>query len=134
MADKTRLEKLLTFEAAPANALFDQDTIAALRGVSIRTIERDRCLGRGVPFVKIGHGVRYRKRDYLLWEQQHQSVHSTIEARAQRRLREALSDAPPSPASAERHKPIRPTAEADAQASQLRVAAHNVAVEVSREG
>jgi hypothetical protein len=92
MADKTRLEKLLTFEAAPANALFDQDTIAALRGVSTGTIERDRCLGRGAPFLKIGHRILYRKSDYLAWEQQHQPVRSTAEARAQAmRLRGALN-------------------------------------------
>lgn len=93
MADETRLEKLLTFEAAPANTLFDQGTIAAVRGCSTGTLERDRCLGRGVPFLKIGHRILYRKSDYVAWEQQHQPVHSTIEARAQAmRLREVCHE------------------------------------------
>ncbi len=96
MADKTRktrLELLNEFHAAPTDSLFTQSTITALRGVSPGTIERDRCLDRGAPFVKIGHGVRYRKRDYLLWEERHQPVHSTIEARAQRRLQEVPNGA-----------------------------------------
>jgi hypothetical protein len=84
MADKTcktRLELLREFEAAPPSALFTQSTIAALRCCSTGNIERERWLGRGVPFLKIGHGVRYRKADYLTWLNQHQPVRSTAEAR-----------------------------------------------------
>jgi hypothetical protein len=93
MADKKRkirLELLREFEAAPPNALFTQSTIAALRCCSTGNIERERWLGRGVPFIRIGHAIRYRKVDYLMWEKQHQLVHSTAEADAQTtRLREA---------------------------------------------
>jgi hypothetical protein len=92
MADKTRLELLNEFHAAPIDSLFTQSTIAALRGCSTGTVERDRVLGIGVPFIKIGHGVRYRKSDYLAWEKRHQSVNSTIEARVQAmRLREVFN-------------------------------------------
>jgi hypothetical protein len=86
MADKnrkTRLELLREFEAAPPSALFTQSTIAALRCCSTGNIERDRWLGRGVPFIKIGHAIRYRKADYLLWERQYQPMRSTAEADAQ---------------------------------------------------
>jgi hypothetical protein len=83
MADKTRLELLKEFEAVPLNALFNQSTIAALRCCSTGNIERDRWLGRGVPFIRIGHSIRYRKADYLAWEKQHQLVCSTAEADAQ---------------------------------------------------
>jgi hypothetical protein len=93
MADKkpkTRLALLEEFEAAPPSALFTQSTIAALRCCSTGNIERDRWLGRGVPFIRIGHAIRYRKSDYLAWEGQHKVVRSTAEAQAMR-LREALN-------------------------------------------
>jgi hypothetical protein len=93
MADKirlTRLELLYEFEVAPLTALFTQSTIAALRCCSMGNLERDRWLGRGVPFIRIGHAIRYRKSDYLAWEGQHKVVHSTAEAQAMW-LREVLN-------------------------------------------
>jgi hypothetical protein len=63
--------------------------IAALRDCSEANIARDRNLGQGVPFLKIGNRVLYRKAAYLAWEEQHKPVSSTAEARTQaRRLRE----------------------------------------------
>lgn len=80
---KTRLELLREFEAAPPFALFTQSTIAALRCCSTGNIERERWQGKGIPFIRIGHTIRYRKSDYLAWERQHKSVRSTAEADAQ---------------------------------------------------
>lgn len=39
--------------------------LAALTGRSVRTIERDRTAGTGVPFVKIGRRILYRRDDVL---------------------------------------------------------------------
>jgi hypothetical protein len=93
MADKKRktcLALLEEFEAASPSALFTQSTIAALRCCSTGNIERDSWLGSGVPLIRTGHSIRYRKADYLAWEKQHQPVRSTAEADAQAmRLREA---------------------------------------------
>jgi hypothetical protein len=127
-ARRSRIELLAEFYEAPPSALFPQETVAALLDCSAANVERARWQGWGVPFLKIGHRILYRKSDYLAWEERHKSVKSTAEAAAQtmRLRREALSDAPSSAVSAERHKPIRPTAETDAQASRLREAALNV--------
>ena len=80
---KTRLELLKEFEAAPPFALFTQATIAALRCCSTGNIERERWQGKGIPFIKIGYSVRYRKADCLKWLNQHRPVRSTAEADAQ---------------------------------------------------
>ena len=89
MADKkrkTRLALLEEFEAAPPSALFTQSTIAALRCCSTGNIERDSWLGSGVPLIRTGHSIRYRKADYLAWEKQHQPVRSTLREHVRRLL------------------------------------------------
>jgi excisionase family DNA binding protein len=75
-------ERFSAFNAAPDEALFDQKTVAALRGCSEATLERDRWAGGGIPFVRIGRSVRYRKRDVLTWLEQHPALSSTSEADA----------------------------------------------------
>ena len=62
---RTRLELLLEFEEAPDNTLFTQETLCAMLSCSEGSAERDRNLGRGVPFYKIGRLVRYKKMDIL---------------------------------------------------------------------
>ena len=95
MADKSRkarLELLNEFHAAPIDSLFPQVYIAALLACSTAKLERARWQGWGVPFLKIGHRVLYRKRDILAWLSQHQPVRTTAEARAQvMRMREVLN-------------------------------------------
>jgi hypothetical protein len=93
MADiKNRIELIREFESAPSSTLFSQSYIAALRDCSLANIERERWQGKGVPFLKIGHRVLYRKSDYLAWLERHQSVRTTSEARAQAmQLREVLN-------------------------------------------
>jgi hypothetical protein len=59
--------------------LFSQDTIAAILHCSLATIERDRWVGAGIPFVKIGRMVRYRKKDIRDWLEKHKSFQSTTE-------------------------------------------------------
>ena len=59
----SRLNLMQEYELAPDSALFSQETVAAIRGCSIALIERDRWAGTGVPFIKTGRLVRYRKKD-----------------------------------------------------------------------
>lgn len=80
-----RLSLMAKFKVAPDDAWFNQKTIAAIRDCSIATIERDRWAGGGVPFVKCGRSVRYRKIDILRWLAKHTSVNSTSEAQQQSR-------------------------------------------------
>ncbi|GAB0058089.1 hypothetical protein SIID45300_02431 [Candidatus Magnetaquicoccaceae bacterium FCR-1] len=63
--EKTRIELLREFEDAPVSALFDQTAIAAVLGCSDKKLERDRWIGGGIPYRKIGNLVRYSKGDVL---------------------------------------------------------------------
>ncbi|MCE3232798.1 MAG: hypothetical protein K0R98_1055 [Rickettsiaceae bacterium] len=75
-----RLTLVQQYEAAPEAALFTQVTVAAVRDCSLATIERDRWAGTGVPFIKLGRAVRYRKSDIRDWIDQYQTVQSTTQA------------------------------------------------------
>jgi hypothetical protein len=68
------------YELAPDFALFAQETVAAIRGCSIAAIEHDRWLGIGVPFIKTGRLVRYRKKDIRSWLENHTAFQSTTQA------------------------------------------------------
>lgn len=72
-----RLELIKEYELAPDSALFNQNTVAAIRDCSTFTIERDRWMGCGVLFIKTGRLVRYRKADIRAWLDQHQAYQST---------------------------------------------------------
>ncbi len=74
-----RLDLINEYEKAPDSMLFAQETVAAILNCSLATIERDRWLGNGIPFIKIGRMVRYRKSDISLWLQQHSAFRSTTE-------------------------------------------------------
>jgi hypothetical protein len=50
------------FFASPPDSLHDRATVAAVLGISIAKLERDAWLGQGLPMVRIGGSVRYRKR------------------------------------------------------------------------
>jgi predicted DNA-binding transcriptional regulator AlpA len=80
MKTKTsRLTLIQEYETAPDSALFSQDTVAAILDCSLATIERDRWIGKGVPFAKFGRLVRYRKSDIREWLDKHRSMQSTSE-------------------------------------------------------
>ena len=74
----SRIDLINEYELAPGWALFSQETLAAIRDCSLATLERDRWAGTGVPFVKMGRLVRYRKSDITAWLEKHQSVQSTV--------------------------------------------------------
>lgn len=44
--------------------LLDERAIAKLTGRARATLQKDRLYGRGIPFVRIGRLVRYRRSDY----------------------------------------------------------------------
>lgn len=74
-----RVYLLKEFESAPDSAIFSQETLCAIRHCSAATIERDRWAGTGVPFIKMGRAVRYRKSDIVHWLQEQPVCHSTSE-------------------------------------------------------
>lgn len=73
----TRLELINEYETAPDSALFSQATVAAILDCSLATIERDRWIGKGIPFTKFGRMVRYRKADIREWLDKHHAFQST---------------------------------------------------------
>jgi hypothetical protein len=83
MVVKSRTQLLREFEEASATALFNQLTVAAILDRSVASIERERGRGTGIPFRRIGHAIRYSKRDILAWLSQYQAVRSTAEADSQ---------------------------------------------------
>lgn len=75
---KSRLELLQEFDLAPSFTLFPQLTLCAVLDCSPATAERNRWAGIGVPFIKIGHSVRYRKNDIIEYLQHQTLRHSTV--------------------------------------------------------
>lgn len=73
----SRIDLIQEYERAPDWALFSQETIAAIRACSLKTLERDRWIGIGVPFIKMGRLVRYRKSDVRAWLEKHHAIQST---------------------------------------------------------
>lgn len=73
----SRLHLLNEFEDAPSSALFNQHTIAAVLSCSTQLLERNRWAGGGVPYLKIGRKVLYRKSDVLDFLQQQKVYYST---------------------------------------------------------
>lgn len=64
-AKNAQMDKVRQFDEAPDGALFDQKIVAAKLDVSIALLEKLRWTGGGVPFVKLGRSVKYRKTDVL---------------------------------------------------------------------
>jgi hypothetical protein len=56
-------------DAAPDWALFSEDYVVAARGVSVFTVRQERQGGRGVPFVRQGRRILYRKGDIIAFLQ-----------------------------------------------------------------
>ncbi len=75
----SRVELLNEFESAPNSALFNQHTLAAILDCSTQLLERNRWAGDGVPYIKIGRKVLYRKSDILQWLAKHLPFQSTTQ-------------------------------------------------------
>jgi hypothetical protein len=75
---QTRIDLIKEYELAPSWALFSQETVAAIRDCSLATLERDRWIGVGIPFIKMGRSVRYRKADIQAWLDNHIVIQSTL--------------------------------------------------------
>jgi helix-turn-helix protein len=72
--------------------LRDTDEAAAFLKRAKATLEKDRCAGKGPPFVKIGKLVRYRLSDLRAYRDGLPALRSTAEAAALRQ-REAAAPA-----------------------------------------
>jgi hypothetical protein len=77
--ERTRLDLLNEFYAAPIDTLFPQTTLCAVMDHSKAQAERNRWAGAGVPFIKIGRSVRYRKYDILAYLEKYRVQESTTD-------------------------------------------------------
>lgn len=77
-----RTKALAEFYSAPETSLFNQIVVAYVRDCSKATMERDRWAGGGIPFIKIGRAVKYRKSDVLGWLDKCQAQNSTSDKAA----------------------------------------------------
>jgi hypothetical protein len=73
----SRLQLINEFESAPNSTLFNQNTLAAILHCSTQLLERNRWAGEGVPYLKMGRKVLYRKSEVLGFIQQLKTYHST---------------------------------------------------------
>ena len=73
----SRLQLINEFESAPNSTLFNQNTIAAILNCSTQLLERNRWAGEGVPYIKMGRKVLYKKSDVLDFLQQLKTYRST---------------------------------------------------------
>lgn len=73
----SRLQLLNEFEAASNSTMFSQNTIAAVLNCSTQLLERNRWAGAGIPYIKIGRKVLYRKSEVMDFLQQQKIYHST---------------------------------------------------------
>ncbi len=76
---KSAAEHIKNFWVAPSEALFSQETIAAVFCLSTKTLECDRWRGAGIPFRKVGGRVLYQKHDVIQYLESHELVTSTSE-------------------------------------------------------
>ena len=73
----SRLQLINEFESAPDSTLFNQTTLAAILNCSTQLLERNRWAGEGVPYIKMGRKVLYRKSEVLNFLQQLKTYRST---------------------------------------------------------
>ncbi len=73
----SRIQLINEFESAPNSTLFNQNTLASVLNCSKQLLERNRWAGLGVPYIKIGRKVLYRKSDVLKFLQQQKVYCST---------------------------------------------------------
>jgi hypothetical protein len=74
---KSEAELVQNFWAAPVQAFFGQESIAAVIQRNVKTLESDRWRGIGIAFRKCSGRVLYRKSDVIAWLEGHELVAST---------------------------------------------------------
>ncbi|MDA8163334.1 MAG: helix-turn-helix domain-containing protein [Desulfobacteraceae bacterium] len=50
-----------------ADRWMQEREVAAMTGIAVSTLQNDRYLGQGLPYVKVGRSVRYRLKDVVDW-------------------------------------------------------------------
>ena len=68
-------------EASFSERLLSQPEVQAMTRLSASKLEKDRVIGSGIPFVKIGRAVRYRLSDVQRFLSELPTFKSTTEAR-----------------------------------------------------
>ncbi len=63
LLDDSLVEKDFESELPSIKPLLHEKVVAEILGCSVKKIQKDRWLGVGISFVKIGHLVRYRQED-----------------------------------------------------------------------
>lgn len=81
LAKLSNSEHVKNFWSAPAEALFGQESIAAVTNKSTKTLESDRWRGLGIPYRKISGRVLYQKQDVVHWLESHELVISTSQSK-----------------------------------------------------
>jgi len=67
-------------ESATVDRLLTEREYAEYRRCSTRTIERERAVGEGAPYVRIGRRILYRRADIDRFVDAHRIMRLTVEA------------------------------------------------------
>jgi len=74
----------LTERLAPMERLLTENDVAQVTGRAVSTLQKDRCAGGGIPFVRLGRLVRYREFDVAAYLASLPAHSSTTDADAVR--------------------------------------------------
>jgi hypothetical protein len=74
------------------NPLLTEDDVSRVTGRAVSTLQKDRCVGGGIPFIRFGRLVRYRESDVATYLAALSTHNSTTEADEAKRSREAAGE------------------------------------------
>lgn len=77
MQKKSTQQLLDEFREGSSDQLFRTETIAAVLECSVANLVRDRWLQTGIPYIRVGRKIRYRKADVLFWLNDHTHHHGS---------------------------------------------------------
>jgi hypothetical protein len=72
--------------------LLTEDDVSRVTGRAVSTLQKDRCVGGGIPFIRVGRLVRYRASDLETYLASLPAHSSTTEADEAKRSREAAGE------------------------------------------
>lgn len=89
----TEDQLIAKYHKADERSFFTERAIALVMGFTRAKLQNDRWKGAGIPFVKLGHAVRYRKKDVEHWRDSFQTFSSTSESdykKSEKKAREII--------------------------------------------
>jgi hypothetical protein len=81
--------------------LMDERAVSAITGRAVRTLQKDRIAGAGIPYIRIMRHIRYRPEDVETWLAARRTFNSTCEYES---TPDPLRDKPRKPSASSRRR------------------------------